>query len=156
MEKVEEGWLIGPVSLPHDGKPLLWSSKPYNVSFRFGVLQADKLRACDDLKHSMTNLTCTVETPIHLLTCDNIAQLSAMLTAGGGDLVMFNEDRKASCDQLPIGPSGQDADIISPRHPNEHRWYGFVTRALIFGSADAVLHYNVLPRLFVVLVNRYL
>ena len=96
MGQVKEGRLLHPGPIPHDGKPLLWSSKQYNVSFRFGVLQADKLRACEDLKHSMTNLTCTVETPIQLLSWDNIAQISAMLAAGGGDWVMFKADRKDS------------------------------------------------------------
>ena len=87
-----------------DGQPLLWSSKQYNVSFRFGVLQADKMRACDDLKHSMTNLTCTVETPTRLLSWDNIAQISAMLAAGGGDWAMFKAYHKAAYKQLPIDP----------------------------------------------------
>ena len=104
MKQVGEGWILDPVPLSTDGKPLLWSSKRYNVSFRFGVLQADKLRACDDLKHSIANLTRTVETPIRLLSWDNIAQLSAMLAAGGGDWVMFKADHKASYKQPPIDP----------------------------------------------------
>ena len=60
MGQVKECRLLDPVPLSHDEKPLLWSSKRYNVSFRFGVLHSDDLRACGDLKHSMANLTCTV------------------------------------------------------------------------------------------------
>ena len=156
MGQAKEGWLLHPVPLSHDGKPLLWSSRQYNVSFRFGVPQADKLRPCDDLKHSIKNLTCTVGTPIQLLSWDNIAQISAMLAAGGGDWVMFKADHKAAYKQLPIDPADQNTAIISLRRPTEHRWYGFLTRTLIFGSVAAVLHYNVLPRLMVVLVKRYL
>ena len=110
----------------------------------------------DDLKRSKANLTCTVETPIRLLSWDKIALIYAMLAAGGVDWVMFKADRKAAYEQLPIDPADQNAAIISLRHPTEHRWYGFLTRALIFGSVAAVLHYNVLSRLIVVLVNRYL
>ena len=104
MEQVEEGWLLGPVPLPHDGKPLLRSSNRYNVSYRFGVLLAAKIRACGDLEHSMANLTCTVETPIRLLSWDNIAQLSAMLEAGGGDWAMFKSYQKADYKQTPDWP----------------------------------------------------
>ena len=156
MEQVKEGWLLPPVPLSPDGKPLYWKSKRHNVSFRFGVLQADKLRACDDLKHSMTNLACTVETPIQLLSWDHIAQVSSMLSADGGDWVMFKADHKAAYKQLPIDPADQETAIIALRHPSNSRWYGFVTRTLIFGSVAAVLHYNVFSRIIVALVNRYL
>ena len=153
---MNEGWLLNPVPISSDGKPLLWNSKQYNVSFRFGVLQADKLRACDDLKHSMANLACTAATPIQLLSWGNIAQISAILAAGGGDWATFKDDRKAAYKQLPIDPADQNTAIIALRRPTNHRWYGFIARALIFGSVSAVLHYNVLPRLMVVLANRYL
>ena len=145
MEQVKEGWLLPPVLLSPDGKPLYWKSKRHNVSFRFGVLQAGKLRACGDLKHSMTNLACTVETPIQLLSWDHIAQVSSMLSADGGDWVMFKADHKAAYKQLPIDPADQETAIIALRHPPNSRWYGFVTRTLIFGSVAAVLHYNVFP-----------
>ena len=69
---------------------------------------------------------------------------------------MFKEDHNASYKQLPIDPAELSAAIIALRHPVVHRWYGFVTRTLIFGSVADVLHYNVLPRLLVALVNRYL
>ena len=76
------------------------------------------MRACDDLKHSMTNLTCTVETPIQLLPWDNIAQISAILAAGGGDWVMFKAYRKAANKQLPIDPADQNTAVIALRHPH--------------------------------------
>ena len=81
--------------------------------FRFGALQEDKMRACDDLKHSMANLTRAVGTPTQLLSCGNIAQISAMLAAGGGERAMFKADRKASYKHLPIDTADQNADIIA-------------------------------------------
>ena len=82
-DRAKEGWLLNPAPLPHGAKLLLWISKRYNVPFIFGVLLADKLRACDDLEHSMANLACAVETPTHLLRCGNIDRISAKLAAGG-------------------------------------------------------------------------
>ena len=75
---------------------------------------------------------------------------------GVGDWVMFKADHKAAYEQPPSDPAVQNAAIISLRRPAEHRWYGFATRTLIFGSVAAVLHYNVLPRLLVAPVTRYL
>ena len=69
---------------------------------------------------------------------------------------MFKADHKAAYKQLPIDPADQETAIIALRHPSNSRWYGFVTRALIFGSVAAVLHYNVFSRIIVALVNRYL
>ena len=57
-----EGWRPAPSSA--DGEPLEWRSGRRNVAYRIGVLQADKLPACGDLKRSMANVAFTVETPI--------------------------------------------------------------------------------------------
>ena len=46
---------------------------------------------------------------------------------------MYKSDHRASYKQLPIGPADPNAAIISLRHPVDRRWYGFVTRTLIFG-----------------------
>ena len=77
------------ISPPHplsaDGKPLSWLSGRFDISLRFVVSHADKLRACDDLKHSVTNLACSVETPNRLVSWDHLAQLSHLLSEGGGD-----------------------------------------------------------------------
>ena len=69
---------------------------------------------------------------------------------------MFKADHKAAYKQLPIDPSDQASAIVALRHPLGGKWYGFVTRTLIFGSVAAGLHYNVLSRILTALVNRYL
>ena len=96
MEQAKEGWPLDPIPLSEDGRPMRWCSRRFNVSFRLGVPQADKLRACDDMIRSIPNLACAVETPIQLLSRDNIAHISSMLAAGGGDWVMFKADRKGA------------------------------------------------------------
>ena len=75
----------GPATpLSDDGKPMEWRSKRYKISFRLGVIQSDKMRACDALKRSMANLARTIEKQIKLVSCDNIAQISHLLSAEWG------------------------------------------------------------------------
>ena len=139
-----------------DGRPFTWKSPRFNICFRFGVEQADKLRACDDLKHPMTNLARTVHTPIQLVSWGDIAQLANFLASDGGDWVMFKADHEAAYKQLPLDPADMKNAIAALRDPVSHRWYGFVSRALVFGSTDAVLRYNILSRIITALTNRCL
>ena len=145
-----------PTPLSADGAPLSWHSMEFNIPFRPGAIQTDKLRACDDLKRSVTNLACTVETHIPLASWGNVAQLSNILASKGGDWVMFEAAHKSAYKQLPIDPADQASAIVALRHPMEGKRYGFVTRTLISGSIASVLHYNVLSRTLTALVNRYL
>ena len=78
--QVGKGCLLPPQQLHTDGRPLRWKSGSCNISFTFRAIQADKLRACDDLKHSLTNLACTVPAPIQLVTWVRLAQLSLSLS----------------------------------------------------------------------------
>ena len=156
MAQVKSGWLMPPPQLHPGGRPFAWKSSRFNICFRFGVEQADKLRACDDLKHSMTNLACTVHTPIQLVSRGHITQLANFLAGDGGDWVMFKADHEAAYKQLPLNPLDMRNAIVALRDPTSKRWYGFVSRTLVFGSADAVLHYNIFPRIITALTNRCL
>ena len=53
-----KGWASPPFQLQSDGRPYSWQLKGFNIAFRYGVEQAEKLQACDDLKHAMANLAC--------------------------------------------------------------------------------------------------
>ena len=144
--QVEKGWLAPPVPLHTDGRPHSWKLKGFNLAFRFGVKQAENLRACDDWKHSMTNLACSVHTPIKLVSWDHIAQISHLISEGKLELGMVKADHEAAYKQLPIDPDDQALTIIALRCPTDNKWYGFVTRTLVFGVVAAVLRYNVFPR----------
>ena len=100
-----------PQQLHSDGRPLNWRSDSVNIRFRFAVLQADKLRACGDLKHSITNLACSVSTPIQLVSRGPLAQLSHLLS-GMGDWALFRADHAATYKQLPIDPTDQWGAIL--------------------------------------------
>ena len=69
---------------------------------------------------------------------------------------MFKADCKVAYKQLPIDPADQATAIAALRHPSEGKWYGLVTKTLIFGSVADVLRNNLLSRILTALVNRYL
>ena len=153
---MEKGWLFAPHPHSDGGKPLSWHSGRFDISFRFGASHADKLRACDYLKHSKTNLACSVETPDRLVSWDRLAQLSHLLSQGGGDWSLLKADREAVYKPLPIGPSGQRFAIVALRHPSTHLWYGFATRTLLIGSVASVVRYNAISRILAAPTNRCL
>ena len=74
--QVEKGWLRPPTQLRASGRPLKWRANSFNISFRFGAIQPDKLRSCNDLKRPMGNIARTTPTPIQLVYYGHIAQLS--------------------------------------------------------------------------------
>ena len=142
--QVSKGWLAPPQLLDRDGQLPGWQANSCNVAFRFGVKQDAKLRACDDLKHSLTNQCCQVRTPIQLVSWDHLAQLSKLCGDSHDEWHLFKADHVAAYKQLPIDPRDQCTAIVALRHPQSKKWYGFVTRTLVFVSVAAVLHYNIL------------
>lgn len=48
--------MSAPVRLSASGRPEDQPAGGFNIAFRFGVELSEKLRACDDLKNSLTNL----------------------------------------------------------------------------------------------------
>ena len=104
----------------------------------------------------MTNLACAVYTPAQLVSWDHIAQLSHLLSEVKLELGMVKADHEAAYKQLPIDPADQALTIIALRCPKANKWYGIVTRTLVFGAVAAVLRYNVFSRSASALVFRVL
>ena len=67
----------------------------------------DKPRACDDLKHSLTKLACSVSTPIQLGSWGHVAQLFPILFQKGGTACASRQTMKQPTNScrliLPIG-----------------------------------------------------
>ena len=156
IQQVENGWLCPPEPLDRAGKPRNPPSSRYNIAFRFGAKQDAKLRACDDLKHSLTNRCCWNKTPIKLAPRGHLAQLSSIMAEQGDDWHLFKDDHEAAYKKLPIAPDDQQTAIVALRHPKSGNWFGFVARTLVFGSVADVLRYNVLPRIWAALCCRLL
>ena len=74
--QVEKGWVSGPRPYARKGELRIRKRKvTVNPAYRFGVQQADKLRAIDDLKRSSTNEATSVLTPINLPSWGHIAEM---------------------------------------------------------------------------------
>ena len=147
MEQCEKGWLTQPFPLCTSKAPFTLRNPELNIAFRFGVEQGEKLRACDDLRHSRTNLSCVVETPIKLVSWDHLAELTNLVSDGSRDWAFFKADREAAYKQLPLDSTHAKLAVIALRSPSDGRWYGFLSRTLMFGAIAAALHYNAFSRL---------
>ena len=151
-EQVEIGLLQAPSELTYQNSYEL-KGKNSNAAFRFGVNQSDKIRACDDLKHSRTNEACRVATPIELVTWEHVAELCRMVVDKKRSWGFFKADHASAYKQLPIGPNQAGYAIAAPKSPLDGKRYGFMPNSLMFGSAASVIHYNVFSRILVELVN---
>ena len=153
LSQVDCGWLTAPALLDDSG--LLGSvvSEDSNVTFRFAVLQMDKIRACDDFRYGRVNLACSVRSPITLPTWDHIGQLCLDVLHSDVDWGFFKADHEAAYKNLPLSPEQANRCIVALRSPVDGLWYGFLSRTLLFGASAAVLHYNCFSRIVAVLAN---
>ena len=156
MTQVEKGWLKPPRTLNSSGNFCDSADEMVNIAFRFGVLQSDKLRGCDDLKDSLTNETCHIATPITLPNWDHIASSARILATNKRTWVFGKVDHRDAYKALPMKPSEARFATLALWDPIEKKWNGFTPRTLIFGSTAAVLHYNCLSRVIASLACRLL
>ena len=156
LEQCEKGWLNRPFLLCSDDHPWVLTNPELNIAFRFGVKQGAKLRACDDLRYSRTNLACVVETPIKLVSWDHLAELTHLVNDRTRDWAFLKADHEAAYKQLPLDHYHSKLAVVALRSPLDGKWYGFISRTLMFGAIAAVLHYNVFSRLLSELVSKLL
>ena len=100
-----KGWLTPPFPLTLDSSPFILRGESLNVAFRFGVEQADKLRACDDLRHSLANLACVVSTPIKLASWGHVAEMCNRVGGPGRDWHFLKADHEAAYKQPLLSPA---------------------------------------------------
>ena len=160
---------------PHSGRKLLTSNgkagfrnpplstrdehfllvdKEMNVAFRFGAEQADKPRACDDLRYSMTDLACRALTPIKLASWGHVSEMCRSISSDNRPWYFFKADHEAAYKQLPLAPGQSKLAVVALRSPSDGRRYGFIRKSLMFGAVSAVIHYNVLSRILAELMCR--
>ena len=111
------------------------------------------MRAFDDLERGATNAACAVLTPIQLVSWGRLAQLCRRSFDSPRDWALLNADHEAAYKQL-TKRADQARAIIAPCRPKSGKWFGFTSRALVFGATAAALHCNVFARLVTALVNR--
>ena len=118
LEQANKGWLCPPAELAASGQPTGFPRPGYNIAFRFGVEQTAKMRACGDLKDSLTNAARTILTPIQLVSWDHLSQLCRRFCDSSREWALLKADRDASYKQLPLAHADQARAVISLRHPS--------------------------------------
>ena len=143
MSQVALGWLDSPRLLNRLGSFADNERAPLNFAFRFAVAQSSKVRACDDLKDSLTNRLCAVETPITLPDWDLLAAMSLYGSSlSKKDWAFLKGDDTSAYKNLPLRPSDAHLAAIGLWGPNTKNWFAFLPRTLFFGATASVLHYN--------------
>ena len=152
--QVKEGWLSPPAVFSANGDIEFFPQGATNAAFRFGVSQGSKLRACDDLRHNMTNLCTSILTPITLPTWDHLAQMAKIAHLTNRNWDFLKGDHASAYKQLPLGPKYANLSVVTLRDPKTNKWNGFTPKVLLFGAVSAVLRYNCFSRSLAVLINR--
>ena len=147
MTQVDKGWFSPPEPLDSSGNFIANPQEACNIAFRFGVLQSDKLRGCDDFKDSLTNKTCHIATPITLPGWDHIVTATKIISKTARQWAFGKIDHRDAYKSLPLLPSGARYAVIALYNPQTQVWNGFRPRTQLFGSIAAVLHYNCLSRI---------
>ena len=102
----------------------------------------------------MTNLACTVLTPIKLASWGHIAEMCNSVRQSAVGWHFSKAAHEAAYKQLPLLWEHISLAVISLRPPTDDRWYGFMSRSMVFGAISAGLHYNISPRLIAELICR--
>ena len=126
------------------------------MAFRFAVVQTSKVRACDDLKGSLTNRICTVETPIALPDWDLLAAMSLLISTSHPRRIglSLKEMIHPLIKNLPLKPLDSHLTAIGLWNSQCKKRFAFLPRTLLFGATASVLHYNVFLRILAAVFNR--
>ena len=155
MEQVEAGWLEPPRKLSAVGRFVDEPDLPINPAFRFAVEQSSKVRACDDLKDSLTNRLCCISTPITLPDWDLIGAMHLFISHhSDAPWAFLKGDDTSAYKNLPMRIEDSLTAVITLWDGSGECWKGFIPRTLIFGATASVLHYNTFSRLLAILINR--
>ena len=153
LAQANSGWLDPPRLLDSSGRFADSPSTPIVNAFRFAVIQGEKIRACDDLKASLTNRACQVITPISLPSWEHLAQACLLISNSAHDWSLGKGDESDAYKKQPLSPSDALLAVTTLMGP-DGRWYGFIPRSQIFGSTASVVHYNTFSRLLASLICR--
>ena len=120
--------------LQEDGTPPGFTMGQVDHAFRFPVLQAGKIRACDNLKYGCVNPRYAERTPISLPTWDHIGEMCLKIADAEKSWSFSKTDRESAYKNLPPTPDSARLCLIALRNPRGGLWYGFWRRALLFGA----------------------
>ena len=139
IEQNHKGWIAAPFPRSKTQGPFVIQYHMINIYFRFGAEQADKLRACDDIRYSMTNLAFAAVTPIKLASWGQVAEMCRSIRHIRQDWHIVKADHEAAHKQIPVDWEHSQLSAVALRPPSDGRWYGFLSRILMFRAVFDVL-----------------
>ena len=125
----------------------------FDVAFRFGVGQGEKLRALGDLKRNMVNPTCSVWAPITPPTLGHVAQSSLDTRVGHREWAFFKAGHAPAYKNLRLRSDHARMDFVALRCPKSGGGMLPPPLPLIVGEISAVLNYSCFPRILTCLAN---
>ena len=143
----QDGCLREPILISDNGTVHNEQGDVLNLAFMCSVPQGDKDRACDDLRHSITNRAAAALTPVRLVSWGHLAAISNRFLAKGAICEFPQCDHKSSYNALPVDPRETRFAVITSKCPKEGNYFAFIIRTLLFGSIASVLRYNVFARI---------
>ena len=144
----ERGKLSGPYRAPADwpfptvsvrGLPLLaLPSGPIGVATSFSVVQADKIRRCEDYRRSYHNATIKASDSPYHHSISSYAELSKYWVRSCGSSLTWAQDLDAAYRQIPVkNPQMAYVALTTPMGPTLWRH-----NALCFGATASVWSFN--------------
>ena len=104
--------------------------------------QDDKLMGRSDLRRILTIGLCRNLTPIQLESWGRRPQISHLMAGKAGRWRLFNSVHESAYKQLSIAPDDRRTEIAALRPTGSNKWFGFLTRTLVFGPISDVAHYK--------------
>ena len=102
----------------------------------------------------MTNLACVVDTAIAIASWGLVAEMRRAAAPSGRDWQFMKAERDDAYKQPPLAWGQSELSVVSIRSPAGGRWYGFLSRALLYGAIAAAIRYNVVSRIISELMCR--
>ena len=138
ISQLEIGWPADPMRLGANGPPHGFDEGEVGRAFRPPVVQADKIRACDDLKYGFSNPRYGGRTPISLPTWGHIGEMRPRMAdadRGWPFFTTYREDANKNLHSHRIPPncvqsrgasrsmvtgtdSGHGRSFLDPRMPS--------------------------------------
>ena len=151
LAQVEVGALESPILL----EVLVALGTDFIPTRRFGLLQNDgngglKHRPVDNCKRSGLNLACVVRTPAQLSRVEDLTKMMEFMFSEienkehlkNVKVKMVKGDHKKAYNQIPMREGHKKYLHIVARCPSDGKLYTFRPISMIFGSAAAVINYN--------------
>ncbi len=137
-------------------------TRQFAISRRFGVVQPDKIRPCDDFTRAFVNSGITVDRKLRLSSLDDFFSLAhAMYAASDAQgpasgLLFWRRDHEGAYRQIPIPDEDQPLTVVVFCDPATGEHVFFYHTALPFGATASVYGYNRISRAVTFLARKLL